>query len=266
MSKQFLYVGPDWIMYAGPGGYEYSEMLSPAILLSRQSEPIVCQAASGEQLKSSCLLHPAGEWSSVSASSLVVIYLDPLSAPARTIQLASSSPLVCPQLIERQQDYSTDYDHLFTEEASSDDATRFISALRAAISATADHRSEDERIRHVANELTQNPVGRLDLKRLAGIVGLSAERLRHLFKQQIGMTLSKYKAWRQVHSMFCHMVSEQGPVYDWNTHQALQSAGFYDDSHGYRTITQYFGSQRSMEETDLLLINCISDKLAQPPS
>ena len=74
---------------------------------------------------------------------------------------------------------------------------------------------------------------------------------------QTGITLSKYKAWRQVHAMFCHIVSTQGPVYDWHTHEALQSAGVYDDAHGYRTISQYFGPRRSMAEQDLLLINCL---------
>lgn len=259
MSKQFLYVGPDWIMYAGPGGYEYSEMLSPAVLLSKQSEPIVCQASRGEPLTSACLLHPAGQWSSVSASSLIIIYLDPTSAPARTIQLASALPMACPQIIEHLPAYSPDYEHLLSESATSEDAARFISILRTEIDATSAVRPEDERIRRVASELSENPVGRLDLKKLAGIAGLSAERLRHLFKQQTGMTLSKYKIWRQVHSMFCHMVSEQGPIYDWHTHNALQSAGFYDDSHGYRTITQFFGSQRSMAEIDLHLVNCLND-------
>jgi AraC-like DNA-binding protein len=256
MSRQSLYVGPDWIMYAGPDGYEHSEMLSPAILLGAPGEPLACRFGSSE-LSSSCLLHPAGVWSAVSASPLIVIYLDPMSRAGRTIQCTTGTPKGSAQILEGLQDYPTDFEKIRSAAFSPREASMFVDTLRAGIESIGDRRTEDDRIRLVAGLLSADPVGRLNLKQLASTAGLSAEHLRHLFKQQTGITLSKYKTWRQLHVMFCQVVSTKGPVYDWDTHETLQSAGFYDDSHGYRTISQYFGPQRTMADKELRLINCL---------
>lgn len=257
MPTQSLYIGPDWIMYAGPDGYERSQMLSAAILLGEPGKPLLCQFSGGE-LSASCLLHPAGMWSTVSAAPFIVIYLDPMSTSGRKIQCGSGSPRSSAQVLERLPNYAEDFDRICRADFSAHDATLFTAALRTGIEATGARQMEDPRLECVARALSENPVGRLDLKRLAGMVGFSADYLRHLFKQQTGITLSKYKTWNQLHVMLCQIVRTQGPIYNWNTHESLQSAGFYDDSHGYRTIAQYFGPQRSMADKKLLLVNCLA--------
>lgn len=256
MLKQSLYVGPDWAMYVGPEGYERAEMLAPGIILGGTGEPLVCNWGSSESL-SACLLHPAGVWSSVSASPYAVIYLDPFSTAGRMVQFAADSPSPMSPLLDHLKDYPLAFSSICGATFSAEEAAHFIGEVRAGMSELGIRKAEDHRIRLVAKALSENPVGRLDLKWLAGMVCLSAERLRHLFKQQTGMTLSKYKVWCQLHAMFCHIVSTQGPVYDWRIHEALQFAGFYDDAHGYRTLSQYFGPQSSMAERDLMLINCL---------
>ena len=257
IPKQSLYIGPDWIMYAGPDGYEHSQMLSPAILLGAPGKPLLCQFSDGE-LSASCLLHPAGVWSSVSPAPFIVIYLDPLSTSGRTIQYGCGAPKRSAQALDRLPDYAAIFARISNADLSARDATLFMEALRTSIEVTGGRRMEDARLECVAGMLSENPVGRLDLKRLASRVGLSSEHLRHLFKQQTGITLSKYKTWNQLHVMFCHIVRTQGPIYNWDTHETLQSAGFYDDAHGYRTLSRYFGPQRSMADKALLLVNCLA--------
>ncbi|PJI47829.1 MAG: hypothetical protein CTR55_17475 [Pseudomonas sp.] len=257
MSKQALYVGPDWILYAGPGGYDHSEMLAPAILLGGPEDVLTCCLREGEELSSICLLHPAGIWSSVVATRTIVIYLDPLSAAGQAIQHRPCTLKEAPQIHNRLLECNPGFEGVFSARLAPADIRTLVSTVKAVVAVKNESQLEDERLKLVAQELSKNPVGRLDLSSLAAVCGLSSERLRHLFKRQVGMTLSKYKTWQQLHAMFRHLVSTQGPAYDWKPHEAFLSAGFYDDSHGYRTIFQYFGTQRSDGDEELLLVNCL---------
>lgn len=256
MHKQSLYVGTDWLIYAGLNGYEYSEMLSPAVLLGAADGPLVCQWTDGI-VTSSCLLHPAGVWSSLKAPTFILIYFEPVSAAGSTLQRFLGAPSELRPLLKYLGDHPQTIAKIMDATFTSSEATHLIEKVRIGLEKLLGVKPEDPRVRRVAEALSENPAGRLDLKCLAKIANLSTNRLRHLFKMQTGTTLSKYKSWRQIHTMLCHLVKTRGSIYDWRTQGALQSAGFYDDSHGYRTISQYFGPRSSMYDLDLILINCL---------
>jgi len=254
---QSLYVGVDWMIYAGPDGYERSEMLAPALLLAEPGKYIHCSIEGGSGCCSPCVLHPAGKWSNASADSIVIIYFDPLSSAGRSIQSAganatSASAALIESIPNRQL-----FNDLKSGAVSSGRAVNFISEVSDALSGTIRLPEIDSRVVTVAQALGIHSSGRLDLAKLSALTTTSPERLRHLFKHQVRITLSKYKAWKQLHSMIRNVVESSSGKFEWKTTPAIQQAGFYDDAHGYRTLSQYFGSRESLTDSELYLVNCI---------
>ncbi|MCH8499168.1 MAG: AraC family transcriptional regulator [Marinobacter sp.] len=92
----------------------------------------------------------------------------------------------------------------------------------------------DERLRSVCGQVRGNPAIPLDVASLAGSVGLSASRLAHLFREQLGVTLRRF----MLHQKFYRMLS------DWQPGKTLSElaadAGFYDQPHMVRTARQFF--------------------------
>lgn len=95
----------------------------------------------------------------------------------------------------------------------------------------------DERIQQIIALLKQKEFIRdiAAISQLANTVHLSPSRLRHLFKQQIGLSLQQYLLWqRLLHAM-------QAGAAGMSLTEAAHSAGFADSAHLSRTFRRTFG-------------------------
>lgn len=94
----------------------------------------------------------------------------------------------------------------------------------------------DERVMQVMRLLDAMPLADSKLPRLAAAVNLSPERLRHLFKEATGSTLSQYARTAAVWRALGMLAEEERSVTD-----ASHAAGFHDVSHFYRVYADMFG-------------------------
>ncbi|VAV95549.1 hypothetical protein MNBD_ALPHA06-2183 [hydrothermal vent metagenome] len=93
----------------------------------------------------------------------------------------------------------------------------------------------DNRVRKTLSRINQ-PHARLpDLSQLANTVNLSASRLRHLFRGQVGTSLSRYLLWVKLQRSVASL-SKQNSL-----SQAAYDGGFSDHAHMARTFRQLFG-------------------------
>lgn len=97
----------------------------------------------------------------------------------------------------------------------------------------------DPRVIH-ALRLVRTDDGKLiTLAALAGAVGLSAERLRHLVREQVGMPFSRYRLWLRLGDAVEAILA--GASFT----DAAHAAGFADSAHLARAFRQAFGDSLS---------------------
>ena len=89
----------------------------------------------------------------------------------------------------------------------------------------------DPRLAGLRERLHQRSEGRADPAVMAGELGLSAEHVRKLFRQQVGMTLSSYPSWVRLYQVAANACDAQhsGPPH--NASELVSAGGFYDASH-----------------------------------
>ena len=110
----------------------------------------------------------------------------------------------------------------------------------------------DERIRQALEILGRHPDRILSLEEVAEQVGLSADRFRHLFREQTGTTFSAYRLWNRV----VHAARLLAMTSDLT--QAAHASGFSDSAHFSRTFRLAFGLRPSevFKSGDFRLILC----------
>jgi len=93
----------------------------------------------------------------------------------------------------------------------------------------------DERIQKILHFLHNNAEENSTSEELQQIAHLSASRLQHLFKQQVGLPLRRYRLWLRI-----RRVIEQALTYH-NLTEAAISAGFADSAHFSRVFKEMLG-------------------------
>ena len=99
--------------------------------------------------------------------------------------------------------------------------------------------SRDPRVEQVRTLLMRNMEQPPKVEWLARMAALSVSRLQHLFKQELGLSLSQYLLWLRV-SRAVHLL-ERGM----SLTEAAISAGFADSAHFSRTFRRMFGLRPS---------------------
>ncbi|MCW8194734.1 helix-turn-helix transcriptional regulator [Proteobacteria bacterium 005FR1] len=93
----------------------------------------------------------------------------------------------------------------------------------------------DDRIERVLSLVQSRPMDQLSLETLAECACLSPSRLRHLFKAEMGFTLTQYVRWTSVWNA----------VDSWSRDRTLTevatSSGFFDLPHFSRAFVEAFG-------------------------
>lgn len=96
-------------------------------------------------------------------------------------------------------------------------------------------RSIDPRIRRVVTGIGAHPHDQISATEFAHLTSLSFSRFVHLFKQEIGMTVRAFCAWKRARSVLPSMI---GPC---NLTQLALEAGYPDSTHFSHSIRRIFG-------------------------
>ena len=86
---------------------------------------------------------------------------------------------------------------------------------------------------------SQLETGPVRLAALAGAAGLSPDRFRHLFVEQLGIPLRRYILWRRMRLAAQRLAAGE------NVTEAAHGCGFSDAAHFARTIKHMFGVNAS---------------------
>jgi AraC-like DNA-binding protein len=108
------------------------------------------------------------------------------------------------------------------------------------------------RIAQLLQMVHEQPLHAVNLTWLAKQVNLSSSRLRHLFREQAGISLSQYLRWNAI----WRAAWLWSPGKPWTTYAV--AAGFHDFSHFNRTFNEIFGINPSTlsDPGRALLVRC----------
>jgi AraC-like DNA-binding protein len=87
-------------------------------------------------------------------------------------------------------------------------------------------------LRLLEDDLSEGPT---PLKRAANVAGLSAERFRHLFADELGLPYRRFLLWRRLRLAAEHLLAGRDAT------AAAHGAGFADAAHLARTLKSTFG-------------------------
>lgn len=93
----------------------------------------------------------------------------------------------------------------------------------------------DMRVLHVANRVMMELPLTHTIEQLADNVGISADRLRHLFAEQLGVSLKSYMLWAKMRRAALLFPTRRSLT------EIAHSVGFADSAHLTRTFKSYFG-------------------------
>lgn len=93
----------------------------------------------------------------------------------------------------------------------------------------------DPRVRMIAERIAGDPTGQYTAQGCASMAGLSFSRFLHLFKDEVGTTFRKFRAWKRARSLLYH-VTRQTTLLD----VALE-VGYPDSTHFSHSIRQVYG-------------------------
>lgn len=93
----------------------------------------------------------------------------------------------------------------------------------------------DPRVRMIVERIAGDPTGQYTAQGCASMAGLSFSRFLHLFKDEVGATFRKFRAWKRARSLLYH-VTRQTTLLD----VALE-VGYPDSTHFSHSIRQVYG-------------------------
>lgn len=97
----------------------------------------------------------------------------------------------------------------------------------------------DLRVAQIAQRLNAGGDARTSAAHLAGSVGLSSSRLQHLFTQEIGVPLRRYRAWSRMRRAIDAIVGGN------NFTEAAHAVGYADQAHFAHDFRRTFGAPAS---------------------
>jgi AraC family transcriptional regulator len=232
-----LLLGRGWAIYNGPvGDGEYHRHSALQICISGKSDlvldlrgqetPVICGivVVGADQLHR---LH-------VSSQPATLIYIDGSSAVGAGVrsQLGSDA-YYCPDVAQSTLIRMTIAENLNTQRSRL--AALVASRLWRAAAVGVEQDVIDPRVREILTRLDELQYLPRSVSPFARLVGLSDSRLRHLFKEQVGMSPSKYLLWLKLQRAVRYLDKEHSLT------GAAYAGGFSDSAHLARTFRRTFG-------------------------
>lgn len=177
-----------------------------------------------------------------SNSTVLVISVDASTAKGRALKqhlshrtFALIDEIFTPEAIDR---FSSDYWHHYRNPDSKFDFLSFIHILY-------DGKNEvipfDERLLTAIEFISQNIGKPIQVAAIASHVGLSESRLRHLFAEQLGISIASYILWIRIKVALREMLKPGVTL-----SSAAHLANFSDHAHFTRTFKRMFGVAPSL--------------------
>lgn len=167
---------------------------------------------------------------------VAVLYLDPQSGIATSLHdwLGDADIKGLPKDIMRGHRPSF---RNFLESADADlsKADSACHRLLASFAEEAPRPSIHWRVRRAMEQLEAHLDAPPSLEELASQIGISPSRLRHMFKEQAGLPMSRYVLWMRLRAALLRALEGTSIA------QSAQEAGFSDAAHFTRTCRQMFG-------------------------
>jgi AraC-like DNA-binding protein len=173
---------------------------------------------------------------SIPGPKVAVLYLDPQSDIAVSLHewLGDSNiKALPPALIQAQR--AAFRALLESPESGLPEAESACVHLIAAFATEAPRPRIHWRVRRTMEQLDADLEAPPSLEALAEEIGISASRLRHMFKEQTGLPISRYVLWMRLRTALLHALDGASMT------ESAQAAGFADAAHFSRTCRQIFG-------------------------
>ncbi|MGB5810579.1 MAG: AraC family transcriptional regulator [Polyangiales bacterium] len=167
---------------------------------------------------------------------IAVLYVDPQSAIAASLHewLGDEELRVLPEASASEARRRLG-GLLSAAETSLADARAICDVLISTFATESIKPTVDHRVRRVMQRIDTELDAPPGLDDLAASVGISPSRLRHVFREQVGLPISRYALWMRLRTALVEAL-EGAPMT-----RAAQTAGFSDAAHFTRTCHQMFG-------------------------
>ncbi|MBS0450011.1 MAG: helix-turn-helix transcriptional regulator [Proteobacteria bacterium] len=231
-------------------------MLAPALLLAPVEAPIRLHLDGAPPQEADAFYHAAGVWSAADSSTIAALYFDPLTRAGRAIQARAENGV---RAWGRSYDFGGALRDLAIRKSLSRQtiATWAARVSDALLAEEHDPPHTDPRVENAGRLIREWPDGRLNLSLLGQNCETSGVHLRHMFRDQVGMTMSRYQMWHRILVMVgaaCSASVSSGRI---RTEQTLHAAGFYDMPHGNRALRRFFGMTAADALSSLIVfIDC----------
>lgn len=238
MDKTYLYVWDDRFLYATPSIKSGpTSRYSITVLLSITGKPFQIGIGGKTVCVQAIVIGPNVERTlDATGSGLLSFNFDPLSYEYHALQRYLDSRLTCSLDVADFNELIPTFRALTKGELTCAPAFRLCNHLVREIS---DYKPPnimlDLRVLHVAQRLKAELPLAPTIEELAENVGLSPDRLTHLFTEQLGLSIRSYVLWAKVRRATV-LLGSGTPLTD-----IAQQVGFADSAHLSRTFKEFFG-------------------------
>lgn len=162
-----------------------------------------------------------------------VVYLFPMTGDVEGLQARLRLPLARPRVLVSIPDSVRE--GLLAIHGGDGDAAWTQAWLRDQVLGQPAPARGDRRVREVLEQLQRRPSDARSVEALAESLGLSASRLMHLFKGEVGVPIRRYRIWERVRLLTQHVAAGDSLT------MAGLAAGFSDSAHLSHSFQSMFG-------------------------
>ena len=237
IPEHLWHVGGAVSFFAGPQGRNDVHAHSTAVLLTGLYGDLRVRFEDQDWLRCQAAVVPAGvryEFD-MAGEPLSVLYVEPEIAGTDALApLLSNHAEAGRALVGSAADVRL-FREFFEHRATSDDA--LLDIVRFSKSRASKH--IDPRICQVLGQLSASSERSDAIADLASNVGLSVSRFQHLFSEEVGVPLRRYRTWQRLRRAIKDVCNGSRLV------DAALNAGFYDQAHFSREFRRTFGAPAS---------------------
>jgi len=248
--RNFLFIWESRVLFiAGGISAEGHSHYSASFLISTDV-PFLVRTKRKELRELNCVLIAPNVYHELHApnSRMIVLQLEPLSAEYSALARALGDDDVV-SVEGLGSDFAAVLHRLVSQDPVCADALSFVRLLLSQAAHFEEPPAPDARIgRLIAllkDRIAEDMPDQLSVLELAPLIGLSPDRLMHLFKEEMGLPIRRYLLWLKLRRAVMLMRTEGISMTE-----ASHAAGFADSAHLSRTFKEMFGIKPSFFFSD----------------